>query len=326
MKSHYGRREFFKLSLAAVAAATLPTVLFGSQSARRRDLVAPWPGYDSFTLGDLDITSIFDGGYELDVSPGYFAIDRSEADIEALLQSRFLPSNRTIENLAPVIVSNEADVVLFDTGLGVSGQGRGAGQLVSRMKTSGYEPQDITIIALTHLHGDNIGGLITDSKPTFPNAKYFVGEKEYKFWTEEALKRNDISNHGVLVQSTFAGLKDKLALIKGDQEVIGGIKAVEAFGHTPGHLMFRISSRGKELLLAGDVATHYVVSFERPEWHSSLDLDPVAAAATRMSVMSDVVAGRIPLIGYHLPFPPVGYVEATDKGFRWIPETYQLNL
>jgi glyoxylase-like metal-dependent hydrolase (beta-lactamase superfamily II) len=321
---YFARREALKIAAAGALAIAMPSLLFGRQPARR-PVEVPWPGYDTFSLGEFEVTMVYDGGFPVDVAPEYFALEQDPEEIFSLLKARFLPTDRAIETIVPTIIDNGTDVILFDTGLGAGGRDKQAGQLLSRMKASGYEREDVTAVALTHLHADNIGGLLEDGRPTFPNAsKYFVGEKEYRFWSQEAGMGN--ADLAALVSNTLEPLTDKLSLVAPGEAIAKGVKAVEAFGHTPGHLMFELTSGGRSLLIAGDLATHFVISFERPEWQTRKDHDPEMAASTRARILADVAQRRIPLICYHLPFPPVGFVEPNEATFRWVPETYQLSL
>ena len=91
-------------------------------------------------------------------------------------------------------------------------------------------------------------------------------------------------------------------------------------------MAFHLESAGKRLLITGDTANHFVLSLQKPDWEVRFDMDKAAAAATRRKVFDMVAADRIPFIGYHMPFPAAGYVEAMDGGFRFIPESYQFEL
>jgi hypothetical protein len=65
---------------------------------------------------------------------------------------------------------------------------------------------------------------------------------------------------------------------------------------------------------------------QRPDWHVRFDMNKEAAAATRRRLLDLAATDRIPVTGYHMPFPAVGYVERTDDSWRWVPASYQLNL
>jgi len=101
---------------------------------------------------------------------------------------------------------------------------------------------------------------------------------------------------------------------------------MEAFGHSPGHLTFHVESEGARLLLTADTANHYIASLRRPDWHVRFDMDKEAAAATRRRVFDMVASERIPFLGYHMPFPGVGFIETLDEGYRYVPASYQFEL
>ena len=49
--------------------------------------------------------------------------------------------------------------------------------------------------------------------------------------------------------------------------------------------------------------------------------------AEQWRVFDQIAEERIPFIGYHMPFPAIGYAEKLDGGgYRFIPETYQLDV
>jgi len=87
-----------------------------------------------------------------------------------------------------------------------------------------------------------------------------------------------------------------------------------------------IESGGRQLLLWADAANHFVMSVQRPDWHVRFDMDKDAAAATRKQLFDMAATDRIPITGYHMPFPAVGYVEKSADGYRYVPASYQLNL
>jgi glyoxylase-like metal-dependent hydrolase (beta-lactamase superfamily II) len=99
-----------------------------------------------------------------------------------------------------------------------------------------------------------------------------------------------------------------------------------AHGHTPGHTAYVIESEGKTLLIAVDFANHYVWSLAHPDWEVKFDMDKATAAATRRRLLGMLAADRIPFVGYHMPWPGTGYVEAEGDGFRYVPASYQLML
>src|SRR5690606_26797360 len=114
-----------------------------------------------------------------------FGQDQAQEDVAALLEANFLPTDRSLNGFTPVLVNTGSELVLFDTGLGPAARDAGMGQLLSRLEASGYNADEVTIVVLTHFHGDHIGGLMEDGAPAFPNARYIMGRAEYDFWTAD---------------------------------------------------------------------------------------------------------------------------------------------
>ena len=89
---------------------------------------------------------------------------------------------------------------------------------------------------------------------------------------------------------------------------------------------YMVESGGKSLVLIADTANHYVWSLARPDWEVKFDMDKAMAAETRRRVLGMIAADRLPFIGYHMPFPATGFIDAEGDGFRYVPSSYQLML
>jgi glyoxylase-like metal-dependent hydrolase (beta-lactamase superfamily II) len=87
-----------------------------------------------------------------------------------------------------------------------------------------------------------------------------------------------------------------------------------------------LESDGKGLVLAADTANHYIWSLAHPDWEVRFDADKAAAAATRHRLLGMIAADRLPFVGYHMPFPGLGFIEAAGAGFRYVPASYQMML
>ena len=180
-------------------------------------------------------------------------------------------------------------------------------------------PDMVDVVVITHMHGDHIGGLMgaDGTTPTYANARYVTGSVEHNAATEAG-------DEGFL--KNVAPLNDRFTFLEDGGSPVSGITAMAAFGHSPGHMVYQIESNGQRLMVTADTANHYVWSLQRPDWEVRFDRDKAAAAATRKAVFGQIAADRIPFIGYHMPFPGVGYVEAMGDGFRYVPASYQLLL
>lgn len=91
-------------------------------------------------------------------------------------------------------------------------------------------------------------------------------------------------------------------------------------------MVFRLDSGGKGMMLTADTANHYVLSLQRPDWEVRFDMDKAKAAETRRRVFDMIASERLPFIGYHMPFPAVGFVEKQGEGYRFVPVSYQLDI
>lgn len=320
------RREAFLA--AGVGAAALTVGGVGQQALAAAPMQGPLaPHIYRFMVGEFEVTTILDGAIQIDGPHPIFGQNVSAEELHALAEANFLPPTRFEIGFTQTVVNTGAQVILFDAGNGALRRGKGAGLLRERLAAAGLAPEQVDVVALTHFHPDHIGGLMEDGSPAFPNATYVIGSTEFDFWSPvEKAEAEATARVGKLTQSNVVPLAEKATMIKPGDAVVSGVEAVDSRGHTPGHLCYHIESAGERLLVLGDVCNHFVVSMQRPDWHVRFDMDKEGAAAARRNVLGMIAADRIPFVGYHMPYPAVGYAESMGDGFRYVPASYQLNL
>ncbi|MCF6369725.1 MBL fold metallo-hydrolase [Rhizobium sp. TRM95001] len=324
-----GRRTLLGTAGAGLVAA--PAILTGkakAQETKRLEINRAMPPQtDRFDVGSFSVLVVKDGSRASD-SPGEtFGMDQSAQTVGELLRENFLPEDQFVNSFAPALVNTGSEIILFDTGMGPGGRPQGMGRLIEGLTAGGYTPEDVTVVVLTHMHGDHIGGLVEDDgSPAFPNARYVAGQVEYDFWTDPARVGTPAENGHKAVLDKVKPLAEKMTFIGGGEEVVPGITSMEAFGHTPGHLIFNVESDGRRLMMTADTANHYVLSLQRPDWEVRFDMDKEMAAETRKKVFDMIAADKVAFLGYHMPFPSVGYVEKLDTGYRFVPKTYQFEI
>jgi len=290
-------------ALPLAAAATGPVMAAGE--------TAPMNAIqNSFDLGDMRVATLLAGSRTVENPQQIFGQNVSAEEFAAVSAENFLPADKTQFFFNPTVVTTGGETVLFDTGLSAAGT-------LPALAAAGYAPEDIDIVVITHMHGDHIGGLSTDGAITFPNARYVTGQVEFDAWAAAG-------NDGF--EAKVRPLADRMTFIGDGDSVAPGITGMAAFGHTPGHMVYMLESGGAQVLLIADLANHYVWSLAYPDWQVRFDMDKDAAAATRRRVLGMVATDRIPLIGYHMPFPGMGYVETRGDGFHYVPATYQMML
>jgi glyoxylase-like metal-dependent hydrolase (beta-lactamase superfamily II) len=224
------------------------------------------PSFYRFGLGDFEVTSILDGAIQLDGPHPIFGLNTTQEEVAALAVANFLPPDRMEIPFNVTVVNTGSQVILFDSGNG-AGRRPKAGRLRELLAGAGIAPEQVDIVALTHFHGDHIGGLMEDGSSAFLNATYVMGDTEYNYWSNEDLLSNDkMAKRAGLVQSNVVPFAPKTRFIKNGDAVVSGIEAVASHGHTPGHNSYHLESHGRRLLVLGDVCNHYVVSLQRPDW------------------------------------------------------------
>lgn len=292
------------LPLAGAAAPVLAASEGGGAEA---------PVARSFMLGEMPVTTLLDATAMRDGPKDIFAGNVSDEVFEQVSRENFISSEAAQFYFTPTLVETGGERVLFDTGLGQGG-------LQRALAAAGVAPEDIDVVVITHMHPDHIGGLMKDGAPAFANARYVMGATEYDFWSAmEAGNRV-----GDLVAKNVTPLAEKTTFIDDGARVASGITAVAAHGHTPGHMCFMLDSGGRQLMLTADLANHYVWSFANPDWAVSFDSDKTAASQSRRQILRMLAGDRVPMIGYHMPFPAAGFVETRGDGFRYVPVSYQL--
>lgn len=305
MSIKLNRRQALTTGLAA------PFILSAASSVRADGHAmkkAAQPKARNFKVGELEVTALLAGSVPRDKPHTIFGLNVSDEEFSSVSEANFIPDNMAQFYFTPTLVKTGDKAILFDTGLNAAG-------ISAALADAGHKPDDITHVIITHMHGDHIGGLMNDGKPTFANAAYITGQAEYDHWAKGDNKR---------FMSNVKPLAEKMSFLRDGDAVIPGVSAMAAFGHTPGHMTYLLDSGGQQLLLMADLANHYVWSLAYPDWEVKFDMDKAAAAATRRKILSMLAAERMPMIGYHMPFPACGFVETRDNGFRYVPVSYQM--
>lgn len=330
-------KDIFSLSrrslLTAGASAAAITALGGRFAAPVR-AEAPMmggsrPSHYRFKLGEFEITTLYDGAMEIPKVHPIFGKNQPAEEVQAYLKEQHLPADKMAISFSPVIVNTGKEVVLFDAGNGEERRDKGAGKMAAALKAAGFSLDQIDVVVLTHLHPDHVSGLMEGDKAVFPNARYVTGDSEYDFWSNKDLLNSEdktMAGRAKAVQSNVVPLAEKMKFIKPGDDVITGITSIEAFGHTPGHMIYNIESGGKRFVVFADTTNHYAASLAKPDWHCAFDMDAEKAVETRKKVLDMIATDRIAATGYHMPFPAVGFVEKNGSGYRWVPASYQLDL
>lgn len=341
-KSKLNRREFIRLNAAAMAGAAIAPAAITAEKQNthienKDGNKSQSPGFYRFAFGEMDVTVLSDGyfyyppedvGLDDPVEVQAYGVDPETR--EEYFRSRRLPTDRIPLQVNSVLIDSGDQRTLVDPGVVHPIElAPMMGRLGHSLKAAGIAPESIDQVLLTHAHADHMYGIMdpADGAPTFPEAEIVISEAEHRFWTGDdvvsAQEPPFVTEHAELLAAAARGpleaLDDRIRIVQGEQEVTDGIWSIPSPGHLPGHTCFAIESKGKQLFLTGDAIAFPHTSFEYPGWHFFGDLDPDEAARTRKRLLDQAVTDEMFILGFHFPFPGLGYAVEHGDAYRWMP-------
>jgi glyoxylase-like metal-dependent hydrolase (beta-lactamase superfamily II) len=310
--------------LSGVAVALTVTLLFAaSAEAGAPQLKAQAPGYYRLMLGEFEVTALSDGTFPMDA--GKILSNVTPKELDAGLAKSFL-KNPVETSVNGFLINTGSKLVLVDTGAGVL-FGPTLGKLLANLKASGYRPEQVDEIYITHMHGDHVGGLSADGKPVFTNAVVRSSQQEADYWLNKAHMDAAPKDSKDGYQAAMSMLNPyvsagKFKPFNGDTELVPGIRAVASPGHTVGHTIYVVESKGQKLVLWGDLMHVAAVQFPNPAVTIHFDTDSVMAAAQRKKVFADAAEYGNWVGGAHLSFPGIGHLRTAGSGYSYVPVNY----
>ncbi len=284
------------------------------------------PRVYQFRLGDCIITQLLEGHIVREDLHPFVATNATAADVEALAQQYLLPFPKLEHSFVTTLIQTPEKLIAFDPGFGQNSPMPTAGYFAQSLAQAGYSIVDIDLVVISHSHPDHIGNLMTDGSATFPNAEIVYGRTEFEFW-KRGEHISDMRQPTLqLFQKVALPLADRMRFVEPDEIIVPGLTAINAYGHSAGHLAFLFERDNQQLLMLNDTVAHYVASFAHPEWAFSMDDNPEAAASTRRRILDMAAADHLPVIGFHLPFPSIGHVETLNAAFSFRPASYHFNV
>jgi glyoxylase-like metal-dependent hydrolase (beta-lactamase superfamily II) len=282
------------------------------------------PGWYRLQLGDFEITALNDGTLDLPVDK---LLQQPVPNTLKALQHAYLgvPLETSVN---AYLINTGSKIVLVDTG--ASGLfGPTLGRMLANLKASGYNPEQVDEIVITHMHGDHIGGTAADGKAVFPNATLRLDKRDSDFW----LSPEQIAKGGDGAKAIAANVKayadaGRFKPFEGNPagvEIVPGVKAYPAYGHTPGHSNYVAESKGQKMMFWGDLMHVAAVQFADPAVTVSFDSDPKMAAPAREKAYAAAAKDGYYVAVTHVSFPGIGKLRVDGKGYDWLPVNYSAN-
>jgi len=308
------------------AAAALPLLPSGAAEARapfRRNVAPAWY---RFRIGEFEATVVSDGSLPLGKPEASF--NGSPEEIASLMREHFLPSDSATLEQNVLVVNTGRHLVLFDTGMGESMGaasrmfGPTTGKMLQNLRAAGIEPGQIDVVCATHAHCDHIWGLVdAKNRRVFPNARVALSEADLRYWTDDGNKRGP-EFMAVFIdgaKKNLAPYRDRMVMVRDGQEVVPGITALAAPGHTIGHHVYAVTSGNQTVVNTGDLAHHQVLLLRKPMWEFAFDTDPKQSAQSRSRMLDRFATDRTAMLSYHFPWPGLGHVSREGDGYEWLP-------
>jgi glyoxylase-like metal-dependent hydrolase (beta-lactamase superfamily II) len=308
---------------AAAAVCALAVFLGTSALAGAPQLKTQAPGWYRMMLGNFEVTALNDGTVSMDFAKLLANITPKQLDED--LRRSFLtdPVELSVNGF---LINTGTKLVLIDTGSGTF-FGPTVGKLLNNLEASGYRPDQVDEIYITHMHPDHVGGLIKDGKAAFPNAVVRAAQQEADYWLSKAKMAAAPADAKYGFEDAQKALgpyveAGRFKPFNGDVQLVPGIRSAATPGHTPGHTLYTAESGGEKLLLWGDLMHAAPAQFPDPSVSPNFDMDLPAATEQRKKVFADAAEHRYWVAGAHLPFPGIGHLRANGSGYTFVHANY----
>lgn len=221
-------------------------------------------------------------------------------------------------SISSFVVRSQGKTILIDTGIGAKDRPFFPnGRLPDALRDEGIKPEDIDIVACTHMHIDHVGWHTTKTETgefvaTFPNAKLVFVEKEWNFFTDP-----DFAKDQPHIQDSILPIKDTadIVLVDGEHKLTDDIVLVPTPGHTVAHSSYAIVSNGEAGIIWGDVCHHPAQVTEL--WSPVFDMNPALSQQSREKLLQRIEDERMQVIAGHFQFPGFGRIVRIDGKRHW---------
>lgn len=311
------RRGLFAAALTLAALGTL-----AAHAAAPAQVKSQVPGFYRYAVGDFEVTALYDGYVDL----GTQLLKGMRADhIQSLLARMFIENSKGVQTAVNAYLIHTGEhLILVDAGA-AGCFGPTLGQVADNVRAAGYQPEAVDSVLLTHLHPDHLCGVLDKAgRPAFPNATVWAAQEDVDFWLSETIAAAAPEGN----QPFFKMARDAAApylaagrfrAFKPGDDLLPGVSVVTSHGHTPGHSSYLFASKGKNLLVWGDIVHSHSVQFMHPEVSLEFDVDQKQAIATRKALFERAAKAGWGIAGAHLPFPGLGHIRKDAKGYAWVP-------
>ncbi|MDB5135038.1 MAG: beta-lactamase domain protein [Mucilaginibacter sp.] len=280
-------------------------------------------GYYRMKVGDFEVTALSDGTVPQNFHQ--LLTNAKPGEVDSLLKQNYQTDPVEL-SVNAYLIKNGDKLILVDAGT-AGAYGPTLGHLTESLARSGYKPEQIDAVLITHIHIDHTGGLMDGARMAFPNATIYISKTELDFWLSPESKANapeSLKTYYAQAEATVGPyLKaGKVKAFGNGKELFPGITPIATPGHTPGHTSFMLESGRQKLVFWGDIMHAAAVQFVDPSVTIVYDVDPQAAAIQRKKAFIDAAKNGYWVAGDHLSYPGIGHIRANGSSYIWIPANY----
>lgn len=286
-------------------------------------------------IGDVTVTRIQE--YSGPTHPPAFLfpeLDRDTLDAHQALMapSHWVPHmNKLVVTIQLWVVHAGDNIIVVDTGVGNFKQRADIPRMhmlnnliLEWLDAAGAPADKVTHVALTHLHADHVGWNTrwVDNRwtPTFPNAKYYIPEVDFQFCASGRNREEGMDVFGESFFDSVMPIVDEglAVMMRPGMEIADCLQVIDAAGHSPGQVAFRVRSQGEEALFSADVF-HSPIQIVQPEINSGYCIYADQARKTRHAFLRQAADSGALLLPVHFGEPHLGYVRRQGDGFMFEP-------
>ncbi|WP_395802595.1 MBL fold metallo-hydrolase [Daejeonella sp.] len=248
--------------------------------------------------------ALYEGSYSVDSSKTFIPFD------PAIHNPKDRPASLFIF-VQPFLVETKNDLIVLDTGLGFKGQ---SGELLihENIRKAGYDPQDVSLVLMSHLHFDHAGGMVNNDNGqvslSFPNAEYVINRGEW----EAAYSKPSRSYKTEIFD--FVQRSGSAHFVEGSGKLNNEISYEFTGGHCENHQVFLINEGDETIFFGADILPEPEQLLRK--FIAKYDFDGRKAMELRQEYGMRSVEGNWECLFYHAKSKAIAKVGFENDGFR----------